>query len=182
MISLETLISTCYYIAVFSTILFAIKIILFSFGGGDSEVFSDFNTEFETETSFDFLSIQSILAFLMGFGWIGLAALTQWKFSTATALISAFIFGAVLMFVSSYLMLAVKKLNKTVRKDYKKCIGKEARTYTSFKPHGEGQIEIVVNGRLSIEKAKNTTDNEIASFTQIRITDYKDNMFNIENI
>lgn len=58
--------SIFYYIAVFSTILFLVKTIIFSIFGGDAEVVSDFTTEFEMETSFDFLSIQSILAFLWG--------------------------------------------------------------------------------------------------------------------
>ena len=174
--------STFYYIALFSTILFVLKMILFAFTGGDAEVFSDFNTEFEAETSFNFLSIQSILAFLMGFGWIGLAVLNQWKLPTAIAVSSGAIFGLILMFLSSYLMLAIKKLNKNIRKDYKACIGKEAKTYTAFKAQGEGQIEVVINGKLSVEKAKNISDNEIDAFTQITITDYKDNTFYIEKI
>ena len=46
-----------YYIAIFSTILFIFKLILFSFtGGGESEVMADFNTETDTDPSFGFFS------------------------------------------------------------------------------------------------------------------------------
>ncbi len=176
----ETIAPICYYIAVFSTILFVVKTLIFSIFGGDAEVVSDFTTEFEFETSFDFLSIQSILAFFMGFGWIGLAGLTQWNLRLIPAMAAAVAFGLVLMFGSAYLMFLVKKLNKRVVKNYAACVGSAAKAYTAFHPSGEGQIEVEVNGRLSIEKALNTTENEIEAFSQVEIIDYKDNIFHIK--
>ncbi len=46
-----------------------------------------------------------------------------------------------------------KKLNKRVVKNYTACVGKTAKAYTAFHPEGDGQIEVEVNGRLSIEKS-----------------------------
>lgn len=178
----EIITPICYYIAVFSTILFVVKTLIFSLFGGDAEVVSDFTTEFEFETSFDFLSIQSILAFFMGFGWIGLAGLTQWNLKVLPAMAAAVAFGLVLMFASAYLMFLVKKLNKRVVKNYAACIGKTAKAYTAFHPQGEGQIEVEVNGRLSIEKAFNTTQDEIEAFSKVKITDYKEKFYIEKNI
>lgn len=177
---IENILAIYYYTAVFSTILFLIKTIVFSFTGGDTEVTTDFNSEFEVETSFHFISIQSILAFFMGFGWLGLACLKQWGFSLKLTGLCSAGFGLLLMFFSAYLMFLVKKLNHRVVNDYSACIGKIGKAYTAFEPHAEGQIEVDVNGRLSIEKAVNNTDTRIESFEQIQIKDYKDKMFYIE--
>lgn len=180
MLTNETIAQFCYYIAIIATILFVLKTIVFSILGGDAEVLSDFNTEFEFETSFDFLSIQSILAFFMGFGWIGLAGITQWNLKLAYAMTVAVVFGLILMYGTAYLMFLVKKLNKRVVNNYTACIGKIAKAYTSFHPASQGQIEVEVNGRLSIEKAVNSTQEEIEAFSQVKIIDYKENVFQIE--
>ena len=169
-----------YYTAVFATILFLIKTLLFSFLGGDAEVTTDFNTECEVETSFHFISIQSILAFFMGFGWLGLACLKQWGLSLVLTGVYSAGFGLALMFFSAYLMFLVKKLNHKVTINYSDCIGKEGKAYTAFEPHAQGQIEVDVNGRLSIENAINTNDDRIEAFEQVKITDYKEKMFYIE--
>lgn len=180
MVNLENITAVYYYIAVFATIVFVMKTLVFTFIGGDAEVISDFTTEFEAETSFDFLSVQSILAFFMGFGWSGLAALKQWELSIPLSTVISIAFGLVLMFFSAYLMFLVKKLNHKVVKNYKACIGGEAKAYTAFKPEGNGQIEITVSGKLSIENAVNVSKNPIEAFSQVKVTDYKDNVFYIE--
>ncbi len=181
-IDIENITAVYYYIAVFSTLVFVIKTLIFSFTGGDAEVFADFNTEFETETSFGFLSIQSILAFFMGFGWVGLAGLKQWHLSLVLTAVASVAFGLVLMFLTAYLMFLIKKLNHRVVKNYAACIGTSAKTYTAFAPKGEGQIEITVNGKLTVEKAINESEEEIEAFSQVKVTDYKDNIFKIEKI
>ena len=66
--------------------------------------------------------------------------------------------------------------------DDSKSIGTVGKAYTKFDAHGNGKIEIDINGRLSIEDAVNNTDEEIPSFAEIKITDYKDNTIYIEKI
>lgn len=180
MLNSENIVALFYYVAVFSTLVFIIKTLIFAFTGGDSEVFADFNSEFETETSFDFLSIQSILAFFMGFGWMGFTCLKQFGLGAKLSILSAFVFGLVLMFLSAYLMFLVKKLNKQVVKKYNECVGLTAKAYTSFAPKAEGQIEVLVNGKLSIENAVNDTDASIDAFKEVKVIKYENNKFYIE--
>lgn len=169
-----------YYTAVISTSFFVLKTLVFAVTGGFSEVFADFNAEFETETSFDFLSIQTILAFFMGLGWVGLAATKQWGLSVTISLLLAILFGLFLMFSTAYLMFLVKKLNKRVVKNYASCVGQTAKTYTEFKPNGNGQIEVNVDDKLSIENAVSISGENINAFQEVKITDYKDNIFYID--
>jgi len=177
---LSNLTGIYWYIALFSTALFVIKLALFSIVGGDTEVHADFNASIEAETSFDFISIQSILAFLMGFGWLGLTCLKQWHLNTWLTLIFSVLFGLVLMSLSAYLMYCIKKLNKTIKKDKSACVGQMAKTYTNFAPNGIGQIEVDIEGQLTIENAINTTESELKAFSQVKILKYENNTFYVE--
>ncbi len=176
----DGIIAVYYYVALFSTIFYIIKMSIFAVFGGDAEVHTDFNSSFETDESFDFLSIQSILAFLMGFGWMGLSCLKVWGLRTLYSVIISVLFGLLLMFLSSYLMYCVKKLNKKVTKDLSNAVGKVGKAYTNFEPNSEGRIEIDINRQLSIEDALNATDNPIKAFDAVKVLKYENNKLYIE--
>lgn len=178
----DTIVAVYYYVALFSTIFFIIKMSIFAIFGGDAEVHTDFNSSFETDQSFDFISIQSILAFLMGFGWMGLSCIKVWEIRTLYAVILSIVFGLFLMFVSSYLMFCVKKLNKKVTKDLSKAVGCVGKAYTKFVPKSDGQIEISINNQLSIEPAFNDTDEDIKAFEQVKVIKYENNKLYIEKV
>ena len=177
---MENLASVYYYIALISTGLFVLKLIIFTVFGGDTEIETDFNDSVETETSFNFLSIQSILAFLMGLGWAGLACLLQFNMNSSLAIVISIVFGLLMMWFSAWLMLCIKKLNHTVKKDFSKCVGLSARAYTKFAPHSKGQIEITFNEQLSIEEAINNSDKEINSFSNVKVVKYENGILYIE--
>lgn len=167
-------------VAIISTVLFVLKLIIFSIFGGDAEVEGDFDVADEVDTSFDFLSIQSVLAFLMGFGWIGWACLSQFGMRIRFAFLIALVFGFMMMYFSAWLMFCIKKLNHRVKKDFSKCAGLSGRAYTGFKPNGKGQIEIDFNNQLSIEEAINNSDCEIKSFENIKVVKYENGILYIE--
>lgn len=169
-----------YYIALFSTILFALKLIIFNFIGGDSEVFSDFNTEIDTDPSFNFLSVQAIISFFMGFGWMGYAGLHQFKLNQLNNFLYAFIVGLIFMFVTAFLMFSIKKLEKRVKKDKKSAVQHIGRAYTNFEPHGMGQIEIEINGQLSVVNASNDTEDTINAFDSVKVIKVCDDLLYIE--
>ena len=157
----ENIVNVYFYIAIFATAFYILKMLIFAIFGGDTEVHADFNSSFETDHAIDFLSIQSILAFLMGFGWMGLSCMKVWGIRTIYSAIISIVFGLILMFITAYLMFCVKKLNKTVKKDMTKAVDCIGKAYTNFEPNGHGQIEITINKQLSIEEAVNFSDEAI---------------------
>lgn len=177
---MENFTNIYFYIAMFSTIFYIIKIVVFAILGGDTEVHADFNSTFETDDSFDFLSIQSILAFLMGFGWMGLACIKVWNLSTMLTLIVSVVFGLLLLFLSAWLMFQAKRLNKRVVKDLSKAVGLIGKAYTNFEAKGQGQIEITINEQLSVEEAVNNSDEQIQAFEMVKVVKYENNKLYIE--
>lgn len=166
-------------VSIFSTVLYILKLAIFILVGGDAEVETDFNTVSETDISFNFLSIQSILAFFMGFGWSGLAALVQFHTSGKIALLIAIIIGLLFMFLSAYLMYSVKKLNKRIVVDYNELINKTGKAYTTFEANAEGQIEIDLNNKLSTLNAINLSDEKINAFSIIKVVKVENNQIYI---
>jgi hypothetical protein len=61
-----------------------------------------------------------------------------------------------------------------------KAEGSIAKAYTNFEPKGQGQIEITVNGQLSVEEAVNTSDEFIKSFDEVKVIKYENNKLYIE--
>ena len=178
-ISLENILWT---IAVFSTVFYVLKLLVVMLVGGDIEVDADFDSITEVETSFTFLSVQSVLAFLMGFGWCGISAMIQFKLPWVITMFIAFIAGMLCMFVSAYLMFSIKKLNKKVIIELKELEGKEGKAYTTFEPKSGGQIEINLNNKLTILNAESLSDEKIEAFSQIKVEKVENNIVYIVKI
>lgn len=169
-------------ISLFSTVFYILKLCLFMFVGGDVEVDADFDSIHDVDPSFSFFSVQSMLAFFMGFGWVGLAMLTQLNAGTLLSVASAFVVGIIFMFVSAWLMFLIRKLDKRIVIDLNECVGKIAKAYTAFNPQSEGQVEITINNKLDILKAVNMTDEKIDAFSQVRVEKVEDNKLYIVKI
>ena len=174
--------SIYYYLAIFATIVFAIKLAIFTIFGFDHEVSGDFTAEIDADPSFNFLSLQAILAFLMGFGWAGYASLGQFKATVLISSIYAFITGLIFMAVTAFLMFSIRKLEKNVKKDKNSAVNKIGKAYTNFQPKGQGQIEIEINGQLSVAEAINLQDEEIKSFEQIKVVKVENEVMYIEKV
>ncbi|MBR1619546.1 hypothetical protein IJ674_06600 [bacterium] len=172
-----------YYLAVFATLLFAIKLVIFwIFGGGDAEVSADFNTETDTDGTFHFISLQTILAFLMSFGWMGYAVLKTFNLGQFATFCSAFGVGLIFMFGTAYLMTLVKKLEKNVKKDKATALDKIGKAYTDFAPKGQGRVEVEINGQLTVAEAINNTENEIKSFDAVKVVKVENDLLYIEKV
>lgn len=178
----ENLLKGYYYLAWFATIIFVIKLGIYAVVGGGSEVFSDFNTETDTDCSFNFLSIQSILSFMMGFGWMGFAGLRQFGLGQLMNFCVAFAVGLIFMIINASLMFAVKKLEKNVKKDKATALNQIGKAYTNFAPRGMGQVEVVINGQLSVVNASNKTDVQINSFDRVKVVEVSGDVLYIEKV
>jgi membrane protein implicated in regulation of membrane protease activity len=97
-------------------------------------------------------------------------------------LIIAFIVGFIFMFVSSALMFFTKKLEKNIKKDKSSALNKTGKAYTFFAPNGTGQIEIEINGQLSVVNAINSSDTAIDSFDSVVVTAVKDDLLYIRKV
>lgn len=138
-----------FIMAAAGTILFVLRLVvaLFGGGGGDFDVEGDIGV---SDGSFTLFSLLSVMAFIMGTGWMGLASRIDWGLSRPASAITAVSFGVAMMLLASGLMYAARKLNRTVTYDMKSAVGRTARIYLAVpaKGQGQGQVQVSVSGRL----------------------------------
>lgn len=166
-LNLSVLSSVYFWLGTLMTIFFILKLLFYTMFGMDEGAGDALGTGLDND--FGFISLQTIIAFLMGFGWTGYTSL-QWKSTGEISLLFAFIGGLFFMSLSAYLLFLMRKLNSTPKYDLQTCVGKEGTSYTRFAPNGAGKIQISFNGRLETFDAWNETQDEIESFKQIKVT------------
>lgn len=179
--NIDTFSKMFFYIGLLATTIYGIKLLIFAFAGSDTDI-PDGHIDVDgtdTDTAFSFLSIQSILAFFMGFGWAGYGCIHE--FNNLTLIIAIpIITGLVFMGLSAYLTYLMKSLNKRETFDMTKIIGTVGKAYSKIAPKSIGMIEIEINSKLTVTEAQNNSDEEIEAFKPIKVVDYKNNTIYIE--
>jgi len=168
--------------ALIGTSFFLIKVIL-SFVGGDADFDGhadaldsvlggdvDASAPVDAADSFVFFSIQSMLAFLMGFGWVGLICRSEYGLGHALTIPIATGTGALLFLLNASLTIFMSKLNTTNEFDIRSAIGKEGKVYLTLPKNGEGkgQVEVEVNCKKVILNAI-SFEEQIKSFEPIEV-------------
>jgi hypothetical protein len=142
---------TYFIMAMVGTLLFVLRLVagLFGGGGGDFDMDADLGA---TDASFTMFSLLSVMAFIMGTGWMGLACRIDWGLSRPVSAITAVSFGVLMMLLASGLMHTARRLNRTVSYDLKSAVGRTARVYMAVpeKGAGQGQVQVSVSGRLMV--------------------------------
>jgi hypothetical protein len=170
----------CFYVAIFATVLFVVKMILFAIGGDGSD---DMGIDItDTDASFSLISVQGIFAFFMAFGWCGWIACEKMFLPALNAAIIAIFMGAILLCFTAILMGSLKKLNRVVETDLKSLIGQTGTAYTKFEPDGNGQIQIELNEKLATLPAINKSNEHIEFTDMIKVMDVVDDILYIEKV
>ncbi len=169
-------------IAIGGTALFLVKTILLLVGsdadsgnagdGFDVSFDGDAESHLTGSEAFEILSVQSVLAFCMGVGWMGLACSEEWSLAKSHSAIVAVVFGFAMMLLNAWLMTKIKGLNSAGSNDMMNAIGLRGRTYTQIpeKGQGMGQVELTVNGKQQILNAF-SENGPITSFSTVYVTD-----------
>lgn len=164
---------TYFVMAAVGTLLFLIRLVFALFGGdgGDFDVDADVGTD----ASFTLFSLLSVLAFVMGTGWMGLACRIDWGLSRPLSAVVSVGFGVVMMLLASGMMYVTRRLNRDVTYDPKTAIGRTARVYMQIpeKGAGIGKVQVSVSGRLMTMNAVSTSA-ALAAFADVKVVDVRD--------
>ena len=152
--------------AVSSLVLF-IQMIVILIGGSDL----DFDLgEVGEGGATGIFSIRSIGSFFTGFGWTG-AMFLQNGHSVGVATLAATVVGSLILagFLSLMRWLHSFKTDGTV--NYKNAIGNVGSVYIPIPPNrkGMGQIQVEVQGRLSVINAISDNEEKIENRTAVRV-------------
>ena len=164
---------TYFIMAAVGTILFLIRLVVGLFGGDAGDF--DADVDAGTDASFTLFSLLSVMAFVMGTGWMGLACRIDFGLSRAPSLLIAVGFGTFMMLLASGLMALLRRLNRHIEIDPTTAIGNTARVYIKLPAKGEGlgQIQVTISGRLKTVAAI-SNGKEIATFSDVKVVEARD--------
>ena len=166
--------------AVLGTTVFLIRLGLMAIGGFadgvdgvDVDADVDLGAEVEggdSTQAFELLSVQSIAAFLMGFGWGGVGGLLGFDWSFPMSMLTGAAFGVGLVWLLGLLMKAMYDLQSSGNIRIQDAVGAQGRVYTNVpaKGDGRGQVRVVVNQRARIYNAVSDGD-AIVTNSDVRI-------------
>lgn len=151
--------------------------LLLGFGGGDMhhDVYLDVDTPSGSEASFKIFSLQALTAFVMMFGWAGLASLVQFGLNPGLSVIVASGVGAGSMYFTSSIMRMLLKLqDEGASYTMEMAVGKNASVYERIPESGIGRIQLHIGGMLREFQAvseKKITLEPSTPVTVVRIVD-----------
>ena len=161
--------------AIAGTAVFLLKVAFMLMGVDHADVGSDpIDLHHGDATdAFKVLSIQSIAAFLMGFGWGGVAALHGLNWGWPASLAAAFGCGAVLMYVLALGLKGMHDMQSSGNVPLDMAAGAQGRVYVSVPEggSGRGQVRLVIGTKEKIVQAVSAAGGgALPTGTAVRIT------------
>lgn len=140
-------------------------------GGVDVDGGHDFagHDASDSDVSFKLLSLQGITAFLMMFGLVGWAMMSQGDYhpmipiiaGTAAGLATFWVMGKIFQFAISMQSSGTLKLQNAV--------GQEGSVYLTIKPNESGKVQVAVQNRMMILDAVAEGSQEIKTGQAVRV-------------
>jgi len=121
-------------------------------------------------TGLGILSVRSVTAFFVGFGWAGVVSLRS-GISLPITIVLAFLAGSVFLFVVFYIMKSIFKLSDSGNIQYSNAVGQSGTVYIAIPAAGKGrgQIQVKVQGRLREVDAITDEDEELPTGTAVSV-------------
>ncbi|MCF6184967.1 MAG: NfeD family protein [Bacteroidales bacterium] len=162
-------------IALPSTTIFVIQLIISLTAGVDSDLdtSADHNGDFsgDQDAGMHIFSVKSILAFLMFYGWGGLAAIDRgmhvwWGVSGISLAL-----GLIMMLFTAWIFFMLLKLQSSGTLVMENALGKEAEVYLTIpaKKKGNGKVQIIIQeGYKTLDAVtEDTEDIKTGSFVEV---------------
>jgi len=156
-----------YTIALASSLLLVIQALMTLFGFGDD---ADPVDDAGDGSGLHILSVRTVIAFLVGFGWTGVMAIKA-GMSMPMVILTALLVGGIFMLAVFALMRSLYGFRQSGTLDYENAVGKTGTVYLTVpaKSAGPGQIEVMVQGRLKIVQAYTKAAEPIPTRTKVKV-------------
>lgn len=122
------------------------------------------------DSGLSLLSIRTITAFFVGFGWGGVIILNHGH-SLVAAVMGGFGTGVVFLLVTALLIRNLLRLQGSGNLDYRNAIGVIGTVYSTIpgQERGGGQLELVLQGRLITAEAYSKTTEDLKPGSKARV-------------
>jgi hypothetical protein len=142
-----------YAIGLFSLAVLLLQILLTLVGVGHHD--ADFSGHGDHDTGMGLLTVRTVTAFFVGFGWTGAIMLNR-GYSMVAAIVAGAATGAAFLLTTAFLIRNLLRLQSGGGNvDYNNAIGTVGTVYTTIPAAeaGGGQIELMIQDRLMMAEA-----------------------------
>ena len=138
--------------------------------GIDAHHDANLSSHVDHDSGLGLLSIRTITAFFVGFGWGGVIILNHGH-SLIAAVIGGFGTGVVFLLVTALLIRSLLRLQGSGNLDYRNAIGVIGTVYSTIPAQegGGGQLELVLQGRLITAEAYSKTAEDLKPGSKARV-------------
>ncbi len=166
-----------YGIGIIALIVVVIQMLMtlvgFDTDGLDGGFDVDFGDGYPDASGIGLFSSQTLAAFFLAFGWAGVAILKSGT-SLYISVIVAAICGFGAMLAMFYMIGKMLRLQSKGNLNYHSAIGQEATVYVTLpgdNQDGGGQIQVMIQGRLTIANARKVGKGALKPGERVRIVD-----------
>ncbi len=174
--------------AIAGTLFFLIRLVMLAFGGigdaGDAGMDTGFDPagdphgamhHGDSGAAAQFLSVQGVTVFLMGFGWTGYAVLAGLGWTKSAAAGIGLIGGALLVLLVGFLFRGVRRLEASGTLDIRGAVGTVGEVYANVPARGQGsgQVRLVMEQRERIVNAVSAGE-ALPTRTRVKIVTVND--------
>ena len=131
----------------------------------------DFGDGYPNASGIGLFSSQTLAAFFLAFGWMGVA-LIKGGASVFVSSIVATVFGFGAMLAMFWLIRKMLQLQSKGNLNYNSAIGEEATVYVTIPGNNEdggGQIQVMIQGRLTIASARKVDKGMLKPGQRVRV-------------
>lgn len=164
-----------YGIGIIALLVVVIQMLMTLFGfdtdGIDGGFDVDFGDGYPSSSGIGLFSSQTLAAFFLAFGWMGVA-LIQGGSSVFISTLIAAIFGFGAMLAMFFLIRKMLKLQSKGNLDYSSAIGEEGTVYVTLPGNNEdggGQIQVMIQGRLTVASARKVDEGMLKPGQRVRV-------------
>jgi membrane protein implicated in regulation of membrane protease activity len=175
--------------AIVGSVFFLFRILMLLVGAGAHDLGMDFHggahagdlhagdvhgdgSHSDSAHAFQVLSLQSIAAFLMGFGWAGFAAYRNgWHWTGV--IIMALVCGGAMVWLLGLLLKGMADLQSSGNIPLAAALDREGDIYCSIAGGGQGQVRLTVKQRQRIYNAV-TSGEDLPTGTRVRVVRIND--------
>lgn len=168
-VSLTAPLQVFYAIAIGTSLLLLLQLLLMVVGF-DADAHGDFDADADATGGGHVLSVRTVTAFFVGFGWTGVAALER-GYGVTVSILLAVAVGGVFMLGVLVLMRSLYGLRYSGTLDYRNAIGVVGSVYLRVPAAmaGPGQVEVLVQGRLQVVQAFTRSPHPLPNQSRIKV-------------
>lgn len=119
-----------------------------------------------------FLSVRTITAFFVGFGWAGAIILNRGH-SVLAAIAGGMLTGIAFLLITAFLIRSLLRLQSSGNLDYRNALGVVGSVYSTIPgaERGGGQIELMLQGRLMMAEAFTRAEWDLKPGSKARVVE-----------